>query len=191
MRSEGAHRTLARVMDGLSQPGILEYTVAELHYLLAISAQRNPSVCLGSSSAVIRQLWYYLMTRQTSRFLMPLSKVASSISRLCDGGCVCDDRKDRWWEAREQEEVRRFEKCWGGRQEEAGSMQLKREPTYYPLRPSGGGVAGSMGATSVYKVFPLLIAVHTQLIPPLCYSDHTIFIVQNCSEPNWRSFHNN
>lgn len=42
MWSEGAHWTLALVMDGLTQPGILEYTVAELHYLRSYLRTEEP-----------------------------------------------------------------------------------------------------------------------------------------------------
>lgn len=45
MGPEGATWTLAHVMDGLTQPGILEYTVVELHYLWPYLHTEEP-VCL-------------------------------------------------------------------------------------------------------------------------------------------------
>lgn len=45
MWSEKAHWILAHVMDGLTQPGILEYTVSELHYLWSYLHTEEP-VCL-------------------------------------------------------------------------------------------------------------------------------------------------
>lgn len=81
------------------------------------------------------------MTRQAPRFLMPLSKVASSIRRRCDRGCAHDDRKDQWWEARVEQKggMKGWWVDWGVLGEQAGRgveyVAVMRRPTFYSWRP--------------------------------------------------------
>ena len=79
------------------------------------------------------------MTRQTPKFLMPLSKVASSIRRQCDRGCVCvmtGKIGDEWLEWRRREGWR---VNWGVLGLQAGrggeSVDVMRRSTFYPRRP--------------------------------------------------------